>query len=120
VSSNIVGLPGHDGRDVGVAAGGDEKDAKVLHTGYLCPSQKAQANDTLKAVVQQHRAANPPFVAQPAFYEHEYTSEHIRRGREQLRNPDTISQLQVQNLRQEICNGVSSDGRETVRVRLVL
>lgn len=93
MADDVVGLPGHDGGDVGVAARGDEEDAEVLDARGGGESEDAEAGDGLEGVVEEEGAAGLPFVSEPAFGDHEEAGEGVGRGCEELGDADAEAEF---------------------------
>ena len=100
LTTNIVGLEGHDGGDVAVGAGGDEENAKVPNLGIRVESHDGETDEAEHHVEDDNGPTNVVLVASPASEKHNDRSKGIRRRSKAQRASKTKPKLIHQNRRQ--------------------
>lgn len=110
LAADVVGLVGQGGRDVGVGAGGDEKDAKVADGRALGEAHDGETNHAEDDVSDNDGAADVVLVADPAREVDDDGGKGIGRSNQALSLADRESELEVENDGQEVGEGVGDGG----------
>lgn len=78
LAADVIGLEGHDSRDVAVRTGRDKEDAKVSYSSLGVPPHNGQANEAKHHVTNDNRSANAILVAEPSHCEHDDAGKNVR------------------------------------------
>ena len=106
LTTDVVGLVGHDGRDVCVDPGCDEEDTEVAHRVLLGETHERETDEGQDTVEDDDGASDVVFVADPGGAEHDDTGERVRWGDQALRGGNAEAHPIPQDDGQEVCNGI--------------
>lgn len=112
LTADVVGLPGEDSRDVGVAASGGEENAKVTSTNSLREAKAAEANQHKAGVGDDERRADAVLVGKPGEQKCHDCREDVWRGNQALRVSLVETHAYLEDDRQEVGDGVRDSCRE--------
>lgn len=119
MATDVVGLPRHDGRNVGITPRSDEESAEILHARGTGPGEQAQSDDSLNGVPEQDRESAVDLVAQPALEPHLQTGKDVGRSAQKLGNAGAEAELVVQDLWQKVGYRVGRHGRKAFNSCLI-
>jgi hypothetical protein len=113
LTTDVVGLPGEDSRDVGVAASGGKEDAKVADGDRLCEAKAAKADDHKAGVGDNEGRANAVLVGVPGKQKCHHRREDVWGCNQALGITLVETHAYLQDDGQEVSDGVGYCRRET-------
>lgn len=111
LTTKIIGLEGHGGRNVGIGTSSDEENTKVAYGRASSPTHDRQTNQAQNHVEDDDGATNVILVAHVAGDEHDDTGQHVGRGHETLGLSNAELEVGDEDERQGVCKGVCDGGR---------
>lgn len=113
LATDVVGLVGEDGWDVGVGTDGGEEDTEVTGGLVLGKAEDRKTGKTEERVDDDGGGTVADLVGVDGLSEHEDTGSGVWWSDKALRLGDIETHLKTEDHWQEVGNGVGSDGAET-------
>jgi hypothetical protein len=112
LSTDVVGLPGENSRDIGVAASGGKENAKVADGNGLCEAKASKADDHKAGVCDDEGRANAVLVGVPGEQKCHHRCEDVWRCNQALCITLVEPHAYFKDDREEISDGVGHCRRE--------